>query len=917
MKRIRTITTLSLLTTFMAASLLCNKMVSTPVEAVSDVTAVPITVQMRSGGSGFNYLVVLDENISAYDSPIGISNFSNYNAPSYINIYTSKDSEPIPLSDIIASGEWKINQWQSRGVMFPISDINYQTYNGATVYAIEILEGCTYPSTSLQRLVVNKTKVYINQNYGDQSHINEAFDWVEDSDIEPDDAQLLGVQVRSGGSDNNFLVLLDETINPYAGSISVPGSNYNAPDYVNVYLEPNSDAIKLSTIIDTTKNWEVNLWQSAGVMFHISDTNYETYNGATIYAVEVLEGCTYPNNNLQTLTVTQNKKYVNQNYGDIAHRNESFDWVERADYEPSDERIDLFGAEVRADPASNLYFIDVKSSAYLSNPIIDYPDIDGYINAYEKIIVYLSEEDEGHALGEVTSLRNAIQNKWDSQGFMFYLTAEEYEVYNGTTVYRIVVLQDCELMHGNKICKVTRGIDLMNADYGDESARNGAFNFMPYVPPVTEPISVRGAQVRGDAGSDSYYIDFISDIYYGIGEVEFLDLSGINAYDNIKVFLSKDDNGTLLKDVTTLRQGFQDRWTSSAFMFALTREEFEVYNGTTIYALEINAGTEFYVSGAKALVDETYRFINADYGKPSAKYEAFNFRLEAGDLKDFGNVSMMNIHNRMDKDSGHRWIMFLFEENIYNLNMNVTNWIDQLNFLDNVLIYFAKDSKPILLREIFNPDDEGITLRMFGELNMLGISILNTKENDEYLYSGSKMYMIQINEGTQIPTYEDGDTGYRVVNEKTIIRNDEYGMTGEIPNSMDDYGRPRLYEEWNLNWSVIHCYVTFKVVGIEGLSYPDMSLTPGERVSLDTFKQDGYDLTVTTTDGEKVYRYIIGSNHNIDFILTYTPAKSNEGDKKGCKSEVISSVIYVPIIAGSLAVLLLILRKKKGAHYEK
>ena len=199
MRKRRFVTMLSLLTTFMAASLLCHKMAPISVEADSDVTAVPFTVQMRSGGSGFNYLVVLDENISAYDSPIGISNFSNYNAPSYINIYTSKNSEPIPLSDIIASGEWKINQWQSRGVMFPISDIDYQTYNGATVYAIEILEGCTYPSTSLQRLVVNKTKMYINQNYGDQSHINEAFDWAEkviyersDQVIDLDGAQLRG-----------------------------------------------------------------------------------------------------------------------------------------------------------------------------------------------------------------------------------------------------------------------------------------------------------------------------------------------------------------------------------------------------------------------------------------------------------------------------------------------------------------------------------------------------------------------------------------------------------------------------------------------------------------------------------------------------------------------------------------------------
>ena len=915
MRKRRFVTMLSLLTTFMAASLLCNKMVSTPVEAVSDVTAVPITVQMRSGGSGFNYLVVLDENISAYDTPIGISNFSNYNAPSYINIYTSKNSEPIPLSDIIASGEWKINQWQSRGVMFPISDINYQTYNGATVYAIEILEGCTYPSTSLQRLVVNKTKMYINQNYGDQSHINEAFDWAEKVIYERSDQviDLDGAQLRADVDAELFYFCLRSSVYFEQAYIEYADIDVlNAFDKVKLYLSSEDEGKTLREVTSTYQGCQ-NKWTSTCFHFRFSSDEYAQYNGSSVYKISVEQGTELILNN-KIVTVRQNYTFRNEHYHDDDYKYGSFEFVPIL--EPGDQTIDLFGAEVRADPDGDLYFIDVKSAIYLDTTEIEYPDVDNYINAYDNIIVYLSEEDEGHTLGEITSLRNSVQNKWNSQAFMFYLTADEYETYNGTNVYRIKVLEGCELIFGNKICKVTRGIDLLNTEYGSASARNGAFNFVPYVPPIKEPISLKGAQVRGDADGELFYIDVISDAYFLVDEAEFPNLDNINAYDNIKIFLSEDDEGTLLRDVTSLRRGAQNRWESSAFLFALTTSEYEIYNGTTIYAIEVNKGTELLVGGAKAVIDKNYRFVNADYGKASAKYEAFNFRLEAGDLKEFGNIAMMNIHNRMDKDSGHRWIMFLFEENIYNVNMNVSNWINQLNFLDNVLIYFAPNSEPVLLRTIYNAEEEGVTLRMFGELNMLGVSIFNTKENDEYLYSGNKMYMIQINAGTQIPSYEDGETGYRIVNEKTVIKNEEYGMTGEIPNSMDDYGRPRLYEEWNLNWSVIHCYVTFQVIGIEGLSFPDMSLTPGERVSLDIFKQDGYDLTVTTTAGEKVYRYIIGSHHNIDIILTYTPASEGEGDKKGCQSEIVSSAIIVPIIASSLLAVLLILRKK-GAHYEK
>ena len=67
-----------------------------------------------------------------------------------------------------------------------------------------------------------------------------------------------------------------------------------------------------------------------------------------------------------------------------------------------------------------------------------------------------------------------------------------------------------------------------------------------------------------------------------------------------------------------------------------------------------------------------------------------------------------------------------------------------------------------------------------------------------------------------------------------------------------------------------------------------------------------------------------GTDYDIKSSITYTDetvsswaaVASNESDKKGCQSEIVSSAIIVPIIASSLLAVLLILRKK-GAHYEK
>ena len=74
MKKRSFATMLSLFTAFMATSLLCNQMNSVVANAITDCDAIPLTVQVRSGGSNFNYLVVMDDTIAATDSAIGIRN---------------------------------------------------------------------------------------------------------------------------------------------------------------------------------------------------------------------------------------------------------------------------------------------------------------------------------------------------------------------------------------------------------------------------------------------------------------------------------------------------------------------------------------------------------------------------------------------------------------------------------------------------------------------------------------------------------------------------------------------------------------------------------------------------------------------------------------------------------------------------
>ena len=153
--------------------------------------------------------------------------------------------------------------------------------------------------------------------------------------------------------------------------------------------------------------------------------------------------------------------------------------------------------------------------------------------------------------------------------------------------------------------------------------------------------------------------------------------------------------------------------------------------------------------------------------------------------------------------------------------------------------------------------------------------------------------------------------------DKIVFVNDEYQMFGDIPGQIVD-GRARQYEEWNINWSTVDCLITFKVVGIEGLYYKDISLKQGERVSLRNYEQEGYDLVATTTKNETVHKYIIGASRNIDIILTYSLhsyEEEEERPKKGCKSSIIASSALISI--ASLLGTSLLINKKKGYKNEK
>lgn len=419
-------------------------------------------------------------------------------------------------------------------------------------------------------------------------------------------------------------------------------------------------------------------------------------------------------------------------------------------------------------------------------------------------------------------------------------------------------------------------------------------------------------QMRSGGSDLSYLVVLDSTIDISQGHMSKVG-TNYNAPNYINVYLSEDGEAIPLSSfINNEKQWDINLWTSGGVMFPINDANYEIYNGTTVYAIEILEGCTYPNNKSQTVVvNESYRYINGDYGNPDAKNEAFHFSLEPGELVNLGDIGISGVHNRMDKDSGYRWLMLFVDDSIFNVSMTVDNsWIARLNFMDNISIYLSESGEPLKLKDIYDPTTTGVTLQLFGQKTMFAVSISNEKDGEQYRYCGPKMFKMIIEEGTQIPSYENGVAGYRVIGERSVLINGDYGQYGEILDTMDDYGNPRLYEEWNLNWNLASCYVTFTVVGIEGLSYPDMLLEYGQRVSLKDFAVNGYDLVATTTAGDTIYQYIIGTNHNFNVILTYSVHKDEGGEKKGCGGSI--AISSVATFMASLAAALFFIRKRRG-----
>ena len=449
-------------------------------EPARDISTSISGVQLRGSEGNTCYLVLQTNEYASVAAGTAVANPADYaDLLNNIKFYMSKeDRTGVLAADICSTSDWVMNTWSSGGLMIPVSD--YETYSGSSVYKIAIEGGITMPYQEKSDLIVNNGVVFKNDNYGVESAKYGSFVWSVSSILALTEMTVTGVQLRAEVASGSYYLVL---ITSEYASVTADTAVSNPADYADLltkirfYMSTSDEEGVSAADICLTSGWTMNKWDSGGLMIAMSAENYETYSGSSVYKVMISDGAILPYTNESDLTTTAPIVFKNNSYGNDSNKYGSFDWIESTLLYNTTTKIT--GVQLRAEVASGSYYLVLQTNEYaqldgevaVSNPA-DYADL------LSKITFYTSAEDTtGISAADICLTSGWTMNKWGSFGLMITMTAENYEQYSGSSVYKITIEQgaimpcvDCNLV-------VKKSVSYSNDNYGStsEDIKYGSF----------------------------------------------------------------------------------------------------------------------------------------------------------------------------------------------------------------------------------------------------------------------------------------------------------------------------------------------------------------------------------------------------------------------------------------------------------
>ena len=432
------------------------------------------------------------------------------------------------------------------------------------------------------------------------------------------------------------------------------------------------------------------------------------------------------------------------------------------------ETAAVTGVQVRSWGIGNGYdFIVLQNSAY--SAITADTTVSGAenYNTRSKVKIYTSEADTtGKYLTEICGTW-WTQNLWDSGGLM--LAVNDYNTYNGTTVYKITVEAGCQLPCGDTVYETAETVSYINSDFGNADSKNGAYNWTKETVVTETEISLTGVQMRGAIDGWYYYLVLKSDSYSGKTSTEGIDGATnktLYGYDKIRLYTSADDTtGVVLSDLTLQHIGC-NQWGENG-LFINFAEYDATYNGTTVYKITIEAGCKLPSGdGNVFVVDKDYSYINGDYGNADKKLSAMtNWTKEIPVNEQTISLSGVQMRGAIDG-----WYYYLVLQSAAYKGMAATdgNFATTNTTFDKIRLYTsADDTTGKALSELTIQHVE----RNFGSWTD-GLFV-NFAEYDS-TYGGHQVYKIVIEKGCKLlaDAGTDSITVFVTDKEYTYINND-------------------------------------------------------------------------------------------------------------------------------------------------
>ena len=300
-----------------------------------------------------------------------------------------------------------------------------------------------------------------------------------------------------------------------------------------------------------------------------------------------------------------------------------------------------------------------------------------------------------------------------------------------------------------------------------------------------QTVSLSGVQMRGHADGWYYYLVLQSPSYEGLATT--LEDAGIpNGKtlvdgDKIKLYLSADDQGTNLSDLT-IQHVEQNLWGTGGILINFAKYD-TTHGGHQVYKVVVEEGCRIPYLAADGttvgtyVVDKTYTFYNGSYGDESAKLGAYNWTGEASKSIALDGVQLRGVEN-------DGWFKYLVLKSAYFNNFGKIENVEQNTFtstLDKITLYTVNDEGKLVGNKMSTLDVKHIDSNFgYGSPWEYG-SFIQFNKYDEN--NGSKVYKITVEKGCKIAVDMSA-----TIKQYVTIDNDYTLYNGSFGNGDNAYG---------------------------------------------------------------------------------------------------------------------------------